>query len=80
MYYINIRVSILQMAPVVEIVCEKVTLGEGPHWDAAQQCLYFVDILGQAILKYVPATNKTTKATIGKHLFSVKYYLFTTFL
>lgn len=54
------------MAPVVEIVCDRVELGEGPHWDVNQQCLYFVDILGQAILKYVPSTNKTTKATIGK--------------
>lgn len=56
----------MQMAPVVEVVCEKVELGEGPHWDAVQQCLFFVDILGQYILKYVPATGKTTKAKIGK--------------
>lgn len=53
------------MAPVVEVVCDRVELGEGPHWDNTLQCLYFVDILGQAILKYIPSTNKTTKANIG---------------
>lgn len=54
------------MAPVVEVVTERVTLGEGPHWDVESQCLYYVDILGQAIHKYVPSTNKHTKVKIGK--------------
>ncbi|CAG9859542.1 unnamed protein product [Phyllotreta striolata] len=40
-------------------------LGEGPHWDAESQSLYFVDIIGRAIHKYVPATNKHTSAIIG---------------
>lgn len=54
------------MAPVVEVITERLELGEGPHWDVDQQCLYLVDILGQAILKYVPSTGKTTKAVLGK--------------
>lgn len=54
------------MAPIVEKVVDSVQLGEGPHWDANQQCLYFVDIRGHAILKYVPSTGKTTKAVVGK--------------
>lgn len=55
------------MAPVVEVITERLELGEGPHWDVEKQCLYFVDIFGPAIYKYVPATGKTTKAVIGKY-------------
>lgn len=54
------------MAPLVESVVESVELGEGPHWDADTQSLYFVDIFGNAIHKYTPADNKHTKAVIGK--------------
>lgn len=56
------------MAPKVERVSEigTIELGEGPHWDADTQSLYFVDIFGKAIHKYVPATKKHTKAVIGK--------------
>jgi gluconolactonase len=52
------------MAPVIEVITERVTLGEGPHWDEATQTLYFVDIFGQAIHKYVPSTNTHTKVVI----------------
>lgn len=69
------------MAPKVELIEEisTVELGEGPHWDADTQSLYFVDIFGEAIHKYVPSTKKHTKAVIGefaKKLFNVikKYY------
>lgn len=54
------------MAPKIEVVTERVKLGEGPHWDVETQSLYYVDIFGQAIHKYTPATNKHTKAVIGK--------------
>lgn len=54
------------MPPIVEVVTERVTLGEGPHWDVESQSLYYVDILGQAIHKYTPSTNTHTKANIGK--------------
>lgn len=53
------------MTPVIEVVTNRVTLGEGPHWDIPSQSLYYVDILGQALHKYVPATNTHTKARIG---------------
>lgn len=57
-----------KMAPKVERIdeIETVELGEGPHWDAGRQTLYFVDIFGEAIHKYVPATKKHTKAVIGE--------------
>ncbi|KAJ8973399.1 hypothetical protein NQ317_006465, partial [Molorchus minor] len=54
------------MVPKVEKVIESVTLGEGPHWDAETQALYFVDIVGYSIHKFVPSTGQHTKAKIGK--------------
>ncbi|KAE8742989.1 regulacin-like (variant) [Frankliniella occidentalis] len=52
------------MAPVVAKVCEPVTLGEGPHWDAASKSLYYVDIEGKKLMKYVPATKERTAVTL----------------
>lgn len=52
------------MAPVVEKVCEPVMLGEGPHWDAPTQTLYYVDIEGKKLFKYVPATKTRTAVTL----------------
>lgn len=51
---------------VVERIGESVELGEGPHWDVDTQSLYFVSILDKSIHRYVPATNKYTKAVIGE--------------
>ncbi|RZC37252.1 SGL domain containing protein [Asbolus verrucosus] len=53
------------MAPKVERIIDSVELGEGPHWDVESQSLYFVDIYGKAIHRYIPATKKHTKAVIG---------------
>lgn len=53
----------------IEAVSERLRLGEGPHWDVKNKCLYFVDIFGQAIHKYVPERNLHTKAKIGKYYF-----------
>jgi len=33
------------------------TLGEGPHWSAAENCLWFVDIRQQKIHRFDPATR-----------------------
>lgn len=65
--------STKEMAPKVERIEEigTVELGEGPHWDAETQSLYFVDIFGKAIHKYVPATKKHTKAVIGTVAISI---------
>lgn len=63
------------MGPKVERIEEIGTteLGEGPHWDNETQSLYFVDIFGKSIHKYVPATKKHTKATIGKKITMPNY-------
>ncbi|KAF5269326.1 hypothetical protein FQR65_LT02628 [Abscondita terminalis] len=53
------------VSPTVEVVTERATLGEGPHWDVKSQCLYYVDIFGQTINKFVPSTKTHTKAKIG---------------
>lgn len=37
----------------------KALLGEGPHWDPSTGCLWFVDITGQRIFCYNPATEQT---------------------
>lgn len=52
------------MSPTIEIVTERLTLGEGPHWDIPSQTLYYVDILGQTLNKYVPSTDTHAKAKI----------------
>lgn len=64
---------ISKMAPKVERLEEidSLELGEGPHWDAENKCLYFVDIFGKAIHKYVPETKKHRKAVIGSSSVSI---------
>jgi sugar lactone lactonase YvrE len=52
--------------PKVEQISANAILGEGPHWDHNAQALYYVDIQGYSIHKYVPATNKHTTVKTGK--------------
>lgn len=59
------------MAPKIEKVVDvPLDLGESPHWDADTQSIYFVDINGHYINRFVPATGSYTKAYIGKKLFN----------
>jgi len=39
---------------MVEIPGLAFTLGEGPHWDIESQTLYFIDILGDQVYRYIP--------------------------
>ncbi|XP_066157867.1 regucalcin-like [Euwallacea fornicatus] len=58
------------MAPKVERINEIPTteLGEGPHWDIFSQSLYFVDIFGKSVHKYIPSSGQHYKASVGKHV------------
>lgn len=62
------------MSPVVERITEGAELAEGPHWDPATKSLYYVDIFGKTIHRYVPSTKKHTQATLGKFMY--QYYLY----
>lgn len=52
------------MAPKAERIGDNLELGEGPHWDVETQSLYFVDIAGKTVNRYLPATKSHTKAFI----------------
>lgn len=68
------------MAPIIEVITEKLTLGEGPHWHATTKNLYFVDIFGQTINRYLPETKQHFKAKIGHLLIYMQcFYLFLQF-
>ncbi|KAF5301530.1 hypothetical protein FQR65_LT08834 [Abscondita terminalis] len=56
------------MNPVVEQITELGTfqLAEGPHWDCKTQSLYFADIMGMSVHKYVPSTKKHTQLNFDK--------------
>lgn len=64
------------MSVKVEKIVEPLKLGEGPHWDAQQQALFFVDIVKGGIHKYVPSTGQHTQTKLGKYTASNKtvYY------
>lgn len=57
----------------VEPIVGPYILGEGPHWDYVSKKLYFVDIIGQKIIRYDPLTKILTSAFLGKYLYT--YYL-----
>jgi len=40
-------------------------LGEGPHWDPRVKRLYYVDILGKAVLSYCPNSGELVKYDVG---------------
>ncbi|XP_069695230.1 regucalcin-like [Periplaneta americana] len=55
--------------PEVTKIVGPALLGEGPHWDHDSQALYYVDLPGSTINKYVPATKKHTTVNIaGGHV------------
>lgn len=50
---------------------DRLTLGESPHWDAESKTLYFPDAHGNALHRYIPATNEHTKVNLGKFVFYI---------
>ncbi|XP_021961802.1 regucalcin [Folsomia candida] len=39
-------------------------LGEGPHWDAGREELFYVDIMKHAVFRYIPKTEECYKVEI----------------
>ncbi|XP_063826542.1 regucalcin-like isoform X1 [Ostrinia nubilalis] len=52
------------MGPTIQTVTAPVWLGEGPHWDSAEQALYFVSIFDKTVHKYEPDTGIHTRAKL----------------
>lgn len=52
--------------PVITQLTVPVIHGEGPHWDAMKQVLYFVDIAGKKVYQYNPRTTELTFAGFGE--------------
>jgi len=50
----------------IEVAVAGLNLGEGPHWVAEKQELVYVDIPGQAVHRYEPATGKDYSLPMGK--------------
>lgn len=50
----------------IEKLTSAIELGEGPHWNSNDQNLYYVDINGQKVMRYNPATREVTSAYFSK--------------
>ncbi len=50
----------------IKHLTEPLQLGEGPHWDEKTKALYFVNIKGNTIHKYVPENDTHTSAKVGR--------------
>jgi gluconolactonase len=53
--------------PLIEIV-RGLIFGEGPVWDARQNWLYFVDIIGDKVMKWIPGIGTETVLAPSGHL------------
>ena len=42
------------------------SLGEGPHWDATEGVLYYVDIPQGRVLRYDPRNNNTSYVNVSE--------------
>ena len=57
----------LKLTMSVSVVVKNIgALVEGPHWDDVSQTLYYVDIVGDVVYRYDPATDSNEKVAIGK--------------
>lgn len=54
------------MAQQIEQVTPPATHGEGPHWDCGQNVLYYVDISGQKLNRFDPATKDLKTVHFGE--------------
>lgn len=59
----------------IKPISESLEIGTRPHWDAATQSLYFVDLPPSKIYKYQPATKTLTSATVGKTCYYCQVFI-----
>lgn len=53
---------------VESVVKEHAQIGEGPVWEESEQTLLFIDITGQKIHRWNPATNQIQSLQTGGRL------------
>ena len=46
------------------VATPKTVIGEGPHWKADEEALYYVDILGKRILRYDQRTGANEEIAV----------------
>jgi gluconolactonase len=51
----------------LDVVAHGLYFGEGPVWDAHEGCLYYVDIIGDAIWKYTPGVGNEVVIRPSNH-------------
>ncbi|PKR86425.1 SMP-30/gluconolactonase/LRE family protein [Heyndrickxia camelliae] len=57
------------MSEELELIADVQSLiGEGPSWDAKNNCLYWVDIVGRKIYTFYPDTNNITQMDTEKYV------------
>lgn len=55
------------MASDVEHICKAAAqLGEGPLWDWREECLWWIDILGQSLHRFDPASRTSSPSDVGR--------------
>ncbi len=52
--------------PVENVLTARARLGEGPTWDTAQQCLYWVDIYNHRVHQFDPVTGQSRYFDVGQ--------------
>ena len=56
----------------VEVAVElRAEVGEGPHWDATTQSLWFVDLTGGTVCRYERGTESVTTFSVGQEVGAV---------
>ncbi len=55
------------MGSEVEVICKAAArLGEGPLWDWREECLWWVDILGQSLHRHDPRSRTNSHFDVGR--------------
>lgn len=53
---------------ITRLDCPQTLVGESPRWDAARQCLTYVDIFGELLCQYHPSSNEYRSWPMGEKI------------